>query len=816
MIWSIAKPSVRTNQRFIVKSFSGHFFFADDDPLFAIKYFHPSWVSDVQKLALCGQLMGLLNFCCEFSYPEIISLQNGKFRINRFGRFIFGFGSDRNIQESLLLKRSELMMNILSLYHKDIETLYSQFEEQKNFSDKLYHIFETFLPVLQYNGNLIQNVYKLFLPKSASNLYLDAIQILEHLSCRQGVLGGMILYHNKVLASQFSIDLTKILTTTDPVRIKTTAEIERNVNFHIPMGSQILKIYINMSEYNELQKKIKKVSESTSLGLQNSLPLPFLLKKKTKETTSLLKRDKSLIFSNIPEEEALVEIPSPEKSKNTNRPNHLPLKFKTIHSKDLPESGIASIISFDESDSFADFIGRTSVCATPMTENKILTGPMPSIFATAKATEVDLVEPITRNDAEHKGNKPLKELEQIYINFATNPFKRIEWKKSWNDFNKITDLDDIDDGRSRYSTYNTITDPVFPIFNRKKQSLSKSLFDDYQNLYITNVNFFKPPELGKKRENEREKKIVESDPMIMKKLPENKNSPSKILRNQKKKMMRLPIKSFSLEMDSGKPSTSSVSVTSNNTSMFDSPSTKTKKYMGSLQLTPLMSKLTLLAMSENENYSGGFSSFDLPTPSYCDTPVDNTNRTIFNRLSKVDEEKHESTDEAVDLNEMKPVDLFVCGQQNMTLMVIGDADVMKSDQQIVQAMFEICVNRLSRLEQKLNEIMNVTVDLKASDYSFLNLDKRWDVLKRGGAWQQDDLQTLLLMHDSFEDNNVSDIIIRSSDSVLYGHNKSGESEIFYQQASQKQSNGGLPAPSDFTVLSQARRRLERDHSLVLF
>lgn len=172
----------------------------DDDPLLAIKYFHPSWVSDMQKLALCGQLMGLMNFCSEFSQPDIISLQNGKFKIEQFGRFILAMGTDRNIQESLLKHRAELMMSILRLYHQDIETIFSQFNEQKNFSDKLYHIFETFLPILQYNGNLLQNVYKLFLPKSASNLYLDAIQILEHISSRPGVIGKCCAI---VIASHF-------------------------------------------------------------------------------------------------------------------------------------------------------------------------------------------------------------------------------------------------------------------------------------------------------------------------------------------------------------------------------------------------------------------------------------------------------------------------------------------------------------------------------------------------------------------------------------------------------------------------------------
>lgn len=786
-------------------------FILDDDPILSIKYFHPSWVSDMQKLALCGQLMGLLNWCGEFSNPDLISLQNGKFIIERFGRFILAMGTDRNIQESLLKHRADLMVNILRLYHKDIETIFRQFDDSKNFSDKLFSIFETYLPILQYNGNLLQNVYKLFLPKSASNLYLDAIQILEHIASRKGILGGMILHNNKVLASKLSIDLTKILTATDPVRIKTTAEVERNVNFHIPTGSQILKVYMKLSEYKRLQKQIATINDSTSMGLQNSQPLPFSIKKKPKETSSMMKRDKSLIFANIPEEDVLNENPTPEKSRNFNRPNHLPLKFKIAQPREIPESGIASIVSFDESDSFADFIGRTSVCATPMTENKILTGPMPSIFATAQASEVKMVEPM--NQQEEMVAVKKNELEPIFINFVNNPFKEVQWKRSWNDLSKTTDLDDADEVIDTQKVYNTITDPLFPIINQKKQPLSKSMFDDYQNLFITDPGFFKSPERESKEKTE--SKTFEPDAMIMKKPSGNKNSPSKVLRNQKKKMMRLPIKSISLETDSGKPSTSA-SVSSTSASIFDSPSTKTKKYMGSLQLTPLMSKLTLLAMSENENFSSGFSSFELPTPSYYDTPVDNPSRTLLNRLSKVDEERHEAVEEDCDADEMKRVDLLVCGEKNMTLMILAEENLMKSDQQIVQAMFEICVNRLSRLEQKLNEIINVTVDLKASDYSFMNLDKNWDILKRGGAWQQNDLQALLLMHDNFENKNISDIIIRTNDSVLYGHCKNDESEIYYQHASQKQSSGGLPAPSDFTIISHAKRRLERDHSLVLF
>lgn len=60
-----------------------------DDPVQAVLYFHPSWVSDTQKLSLCGQLMGTTYFLKEcFFKPKIIALQNGKFILKEFGRFI--------------------------------------------------------------------------------------------------------------------------------------------------------------------------------------------------------------------------------------------------------------------------------------------------------------------------------------------------------------------------------------------------------------------------------------------------------------------------------------------------------------------------------------------------------------------------------------------------------------------------------------------------------------------------------------------------------------------------------------------------------
>jgi hypothetical protein len=61
----------------------------EDDPQDAVLYFHPGWVNDQQRLALCGQLMGATQFLLtSFSCPRIIALNSGKFVIRQFGRYI--------------------------------------------------------------------------------------------------------------------------------------------------------------------------------------------------------------------------------------------------------------------------------------------------------------------------------------------------------------------------------------------------------------------------------------------------------------------------------------------------------------------------------------------------------------------------------------------------------------------------------------------------------------------------------------------------------------------------------------------------------
>ena len=140
-----------------------------DDPITAVAYFHPSWVSDVHRLTLCGQLMGVSQFLnLNFTEAKMIALQSGKFILTSFGRFVLAVGTDRNISDAALTYRSYLLASVVKLFHKNLETVYEQCmgssSNYKTVTDKFYHIFETYLPLLQHQGSVFNSLPMLKMP----------------------------------------------------------------------------------------------------------------------------------------------------------------------------------------------------------------------------------------------------------------------------------------------------------------------------------------------------------------------------------------------------------------------------------------------------------------------------------------------------------------------------------------------------------------------------------------------------------------------------------------------------------------------------
>ncbi|XP_017839556.1 uncharacterized protein LOC108597490 isoform X2 [Drosophila busckii] len=826
-----------------------------DDPISAVLYFHPSWVSDTQKVALCGQLMGTSYFLKDcFFKPRIIALQNGKFVLRELGRFILAVGTDRNIPDHLLESRADVLGSLLKFFHRDLQTLYEL--PGRNLCERLYHIFDTYLPMLN-DTMTFEDVPKLRMPKTASHIYLEAIQTLQSCQQTRGVLAGAILYHNKVVATQLGDVITKQLVLTEPRYVRSTAEQLNLQQFHIPHGVQMFAVYLDRQQYRKLSSQAQRAQNlHTQTSQLTSSGLPFQYAKRK------LKRDKSLIFSHIPEEEqsstgteeegaaaaaaatATAKVELPTARPKSMRPTHLPLRLKSLHSKDIPESGIASI-NFDETDSYPEFIGRTSVCNTPMTENKVL--PVASVMSICAnpdeqqgdahnsngktASEVTTVNSGSSSGSQRSSIK--KDVERFFHNFIGTPSKQEQRRKSSadlqdalravskklghmavglkTDVNRNGEADSLDvspdyveNDEDERTSSNTISDPTYPVFNIHGKQISRNLFeqfvDQYRRLYgAASEQAAEDEELAALVVEFAEftKEITQLEEDMRKKAAEMDAADGNLNKSaaktpQDKRSMCLPLK------PAGEP-----------TAEF----TYTKRLPAqTVPLTPLMAKLSVLAMTE--------------TPIEIETPV-----ASVKSLSRRNSLKCEDAVDALAVytqptsfasrfvdDGMQRAELYICGQQNMTLLLLMEEGACQQ-QPIVQKMFDICVSKFPHMEAQLSQTLNVNLEgdqRDGGDYSFVCVDSQWECRQRNGPWIPLDLRTLECMHHDLQVSNsqLTDLTLRSQDTVFYGY-KCGRTEFFYKEPTHQIN--GIPPPSDpvGSIKKRARSRLERDYSYML-
>lgn len=738
-----------------------------NDPINAVLYFHPSWVSDVQKVALCGQLMGTSQFLKNcFFRPKTIALQNGKFVFKDFGRFIMASGTDRNISDFLLQQRANLLASLIEFFHRDLQTVYDQFtsqNHQRNVSEKLYHIFGTFLPILQYNGNILQNITKLRIPKIGSNIFLQAMHTLQNLQQTKGVLGGAILYHNKIVASQLSDNITKNIVFTDPHRIKTTAELI-SVNFHIPVGVQIISVYIPIQHFKMLLADAYRSQTLQTQHLSHNTPYSHFQKRK-------IKRDRSLIFTNIPEEQSCDQIehfPLLTK-KNSSRPTHLPLK-------EIPVKDLLDREAHEEKSYYPGYLGRTSVSSTPMTENKVLN---------SNGFMSICVNPLENDASKVAGNSFNISFDKLLSRFITNS-ENVERRNSYTDLQHTKE--DIASPRLE-KILRARSDPNSWSLNDNEQpcSIFKQGLNDFTNDLNTISKTNKVDETIESCKNSVE---------IANKI-ENNASDDQLGKKQvniriDKKSLSLPLKKY------------------NEFQSENIPNMPLERRRNSgIQLTPLMAKLSVLAIYEDK-YSSCINSAD---------KLQGVDSTTTEKKCRSDKGLlvHQSSNERLQsANGFQKIELYLCVQQNMTMVLLLEhGSALKQD--LVQTMFEKCVAKLSKMESLLCQTLNVNMKegLTGGVYSLICLDFKWDTLLNHGPWTPLDQSCLEhLRSDLSKEKCITDIFLRVGEGILYGF-KSGRTEFFFKESSHFYS--GIPPPSDpiGTVAKRAKTRLEEDFSILL-
>ncbi|XP_063364586.1 uncharacterized protein LOC134653168 [Cydia amplana] len=817
----------------------------EDDPINAVLYFHPGWVSDTQRHALAGQVVGAAH-CVKslFSQATAITLQSGKFIIREYGRYILAIGSDRNIPDWVLKNRASLLTSMIKVYHGDLQALAVQMEDQKRLSEKLYQIFETYLPVLQYGCHIFQRVPMLSLPKSATSVYLESMQILEQCRRNRGVLGGVVLYNNKIVATLLPPSLTSYLTVVDPYRIKSPAET-LETETPLPLGAQLLVVYVAKKMYNSLKKQAEKMQEFSHNG--EEMIARF---KKNQESErdkrdfpTGMKRDKSLLFTAVPEEDhTMISPPTrdphdpppptmpdvvPFTNKPRPRPNKLSLSFKTQISVDEESKENETV-----------FTGQTSVCSTPMLEYKRLHGNMLSICQNPDPqkekleSEPDVLKNIEncakvieneKRDnkivldinciADHYINKPepirkmasVIDIQETFKNVTNRATAKFKLKRS-----HVPLSDDMSPDQMQKSVSTmTINDPSFPVFRNDGIEISESLFNQYLEQHYAsmkqdlskedNMFTFNMKLCEQDKFEGFDSELTKSPQRTPKKIPKD----SKTVDQSRRKSLSLPLKSLSESSDSQIGSDSSASF---------------KKKLSGVQLTPLMEKLSHLAFSDK---SSGYSS-RVMTPLELREFTPAAERQItFNDRPKTQRQDSESDyDSDSDLEHLPSYTqhavkcgLFVSGLHNMALLALVDVGAA-DDIDVINSLWETSLNALGPIEQKCMEPLGAGAD-DASDYSYLTLDPDWGTVRKGGPWAALDIATMgLIHHELAEDPDMSEMILRSDESCVVGVSMGG-AQIYYQESAAR--GPGPPAPSDPLAAAalRARRRLHRDHAATI-
>lgn len=354
-----------------------------------------------------------------------------------------------------------------------------------------------------------------------------------------------------------------------------------------------------------------------------------------------MKRDKSLLFTAVPEEDhTMISPPNKEDhpfdkerkpsampdvvpftNKPRQRPNKLSLSFKT--QKSLDE---------DAKENDKVFTGQTSVCSTPMVEYKRLHGNMLSICQNpdTQCPEIPVTEPdVLKNIenctklnlenekrdnkivldmnciADHYINKPepmrklasvtdIQETFKNITNRATSKFKLRRSKLPLNDDMSPSPEHEL---KKSHSTM-TINDPLFPVFRNDGIAISESLFNQYlehhysrmkQESKESNMFTFNMKLCEQEKFEDFDSELNKSPQRTPKKVAKD---PTKTVSTDqsRRKSLSLPLKSLSESSDSQIGSDSDTSL---------------KKKLTGVQLTPLMEKLSHLAFSDK---SSGYSS----------------------------------------------------------------------------------------------------------------------------------------------------------------------------------------------------------------
>lgn len=430
-----------------------------------------------------------------------------------------------------------------------------------------------------------------------------------------------------------------------------------------------------------------------------------------------MKRDQSLIFTTVPEEDPEHNSPvNIETAFVSTRSKSRP-KFLNLRSKTTDETSYSRVDS--DSTHNIPFCGPTSVCSTPLTDIKrvVLPGTM-SICTDPNKEESKCGNDIVTDEinesfktesvnsilsaAEDKSHtslhsipcteKLLNSVPYVHVGVSLYDRKRFSsmfeireklkclskritmkyYNKSPRNLNGtlVAELEESPKKDHKKKNFQTITDPTFPVFRNDGKVISKSFYEAYIKTHLNLVNF----ELNRSKDgisenNTDEWKSVEDFDMcfrdVSRKQPVvNEIEMLPLKKQQENDAKPKPRKSLTLPLKS---------LSSDPTESLLTHCNRKERFSGGVQLTPLMTKLSMLAVEER---SSGFGSKDTTPSEYKDlyTP----SQPNFPFLRKCNTDSVEAVKRLEHENKLRKCIMFVCGQQDMVVNVLLEESALSS------------------------------------------------------------------------------------------------------------------------------------------
>ncbi|XP_072390222.1 uncharacterized protein HPS4 [Diabrotica undecimpunctata] len=406
----------------------------EDDEIGPILYFHPMWVPQEQKAALCGQVVGTIQ-CMKniFSKPDVITLVNGKFVIIEHKQFFFVMGTDKNTPSTFLQSRAKSLFAVIEFFHKDIYSLQLNYNSKCDV-EKLQDIIDSYLKMLLVSGKLFTPKPAFVLPKSSNDIFTQAIHILE--CCRSGnyVLGGVVSYRNRLVVTQLCSALTQLVLLTEACGVVCSNKLIKPL-FSLPHEVQLYEVYISGNEYSKLVKlSHENIFQNLRGGITNKKPRK--LSQKETSILSTIKREQSLLFTSVPEERPVPTFePNFTPTTKKSRPRFLNLENTTTKS---------STNKLIRQTSDYNLSSQIVVCSTPLQEQKKFVHFNP-LSLCHNESKPDIVES-TNNVSSNEEGKTAKLNKKIH-NYISK--------------------------RSQ-----TIADPTFPVLKRDGKQMSLSFYEE--------------------------------------------------------------------------------------------------------------------------------------------------------------------------------------------------------------------------------------------------------------------------------------------------------------------------------------------------